>query len=111
MKKILGTGGGNSKLVHPGVRTGANSRGSSPASANQLGAATAFKREAVEAGRGYDGAKYGNEVALNSKSAPGQGRTIHPCGSQNQWGPANPGGPSPQPKDFLSAFGPERRKG
>jgi hypothetical protein len=87
------SGGGltSNKLVNVGVRTGAQSKGSSPASASQLGQSTAFTKEQVNAGRGYDGAKLGNEVALNSKSAPGQGRQIHACGSQGQWGPTNPG--------------------
>ena len=44
---------------------------SSPGSADQLGQSTAFKKEQVDAGRGYNPTKYGNEVALNSKSAPG----------------------------------------
>ena len=41
----------------------------------RLGQSTAFKKEQVDAGPGYNPTKYGNEVALNSKSAPGQGRT------------------------------------
>jgi hypothetical protein len=104
------TGGGSNKFVSPGIRTGSPSRGSSPGAANQIGASTAFKKEQVGAGRDYDGAKYGNEVALNSKSAPGQGRTVHYCGSQGTWGaPAR--GHSPPAKDILSAFGPDKRKG
>jgi hypothetical protein len=108
--KVLGTGGGNSKLVHPGIRTGSNSKGSSPAAANQLGQSTAFKKDQVEAGRGYDGAKYGNELALNSKSAPGQGRQIHPCGSQGTHGSVV-GKTPPESRDYLSEFGPEKSKG
>jgi hypothetical protein len=104
------TGGGSNKFVSPGIRTGSPSRGSSPGAANQIGASTAFKKEQVDAGRDYGGAKYGNEVALNSKSAPGQGRTVHYCGSQGTWGaPAR--GHSPPAKDILSAFGPDKRKG
>ena len=77
------TGGGSNKYVSPSIRTGTGSKGSSPGSADQIGQSTAFKKEQVDAGRGYNsGGKYGNEIALNSKSAPGQGRTIHPCGSQ-----------------------------
>jgi hypothetical protein len=48
------------------VSLGSPSRGSSPGAANQIGASTAFKKEQVDAGRDYDGAKYGNEVALNA---------------------------------------------
>ena len=49
------------------------SKGSSPGAADQLGQSTAFKKDQVDAGRGYNPTKYGNEVALNGKSAPGQG--------------------------------------
>ena len=36
----------------------------------------------------------GNEVALNvGRGGPGAGRTVSPCGSQGQWGPANSGLP------------------
>jgi hypothetical protein len=85
------TGGGSNKFVQPGIRTGSGSKGSSPGAAGQIGASTAFNKEKIDAGRGYTGAKYGNEVALNSKSAPGQGRTIMPCGSQGMHGSANQG--------------------
>jgi hypothetical protein len=109
MKK-LGTGGGSNKLVQPSVRTGSGSKGSSPAAAAQIGASTAFKTDQVDAGPGYNPTKYGNEIALNSKSAPGQGRTIHGCGSQGVHGPVNPGNSVPA-RDILSAFGPDKSKG
>ena len=109
MKK-LGTGGGSNKLVQPSVRTGAPRKGSSPGAADQLGQSTAFKKEEVDAGRGYNASQLGNALALNSKSAPGQGRTIHGCGSQGTFGPVNPGNSAPA-RDILSEFGPERRKG
>ena len=110
MKKLSGGGITSNKLVHPSIRTGSPSKGSVPGAADQLGQATAFRKEQVGAGRGYDGAKYGNELALNSKSAPGQGRTIHPCGSQGTHGPVA-GAPRPQGADILSEFGKERSKG
>jgi hypothetical protein len=106
----LGTGGGNNKLVNPSVRTGSPRKGSSPGSADQLGQSTAFKKEQVDSGRGYNASQLGNAVALNSKSAPGQGRTIHGCGSQGTHGPVNPGNSAPA-RDILSAFGPEKSKG
>jgi hypothetical protein len=108
----LGTGGGSTmnKNVSPSVRTGSGSKGSSPGSADQLGQSTAFKKEQIDAGRGYNPTKFGNEIALNSKSAPGQGRTIMPCGSQGTYGPVNPGNSAPA-KDILSSFGPEKSKG
>ena len=106
----LGTGGGNNKLVSPGVRTGTGSKGSSPGAADQLGQSVAFRKDQVDARPGYNPTKYGNEVALNSKSAPGQGRTIHGCGSQGTHGSVNPGNSAPA-RDILSEFGPDKRKG
>jgi hypothetical protein len=88
------SGGGSTmnKNVSPPVRTGSPSKGSSPGAADQIGASTAFKKDQVDARPGYDGAKYGNEVALNvGKGGPGTGRTIMPCGSQGMHGLANQG--------------------
>jgi hypothetical protein len=105
------TGGGSNKFVSPSIRTGSGSKGSSPGAADQIGQSTAFKKEQVDAGRAYNsGGKYGNELALNSKSAPGQGRTIHSCGSQGTHGPVA-GAPRPAGRDILSEFGPDKRKG
>ena len=110
MAKLTGGGIQGNKNVNVRVRTGTGSKGSSPGAADQLGQSTAFKKEQVDAGPGYNPTKYGNEVALNSKSAPGQGRTIHGCGSQGTWGPVNPSNSAPA-KDILSSFGPEKSKG
>jgi hypothetical protein len=104
------TGGGSNKFVQPSIRTGSGSKGSSPGAADQIGQSTAFKKEKIDAGPGYNPTKYGNEIALNSKSAPGQGRTTHYCGSQGTHGPVNPGNSVPA-KDILSSFGPEKSKG
>jgi hypothetical protein len=106
------TGGGilGNKNVKVGLRTGSPSKGSSPAAAAEIGASTAFRPDQIDAGRGYTGAPYGNQVALNSKSAPGQGRTIHRSGSQSQHGPVA-GQRRPMGPDILSAFGPEKSKG
>jgi hypothetical protein len=110
MAKLSGGGIQSNKNVSTPVKTGAPSRASSPAAAGQIGASTAFRKDQVDAGRGYTGAKYGNEVALNSKSAPGQGRTIHRSGSQSTYGATVPGHSAPA-KDILSEYGPDRRKG
>lgn len=82
MAKI--TGGGSNKFVQPGIRTGSASKGSSPASADQIGQSVAFKKDQVDAGRGYDGAKLGNELATNvGKGGPGTGRTLYGhCGTR-----------------------------
>ena len=109
MAKLSGGGIQSNKNVSPSVRTGTGSKGSSPGAADQIGQSTAFKKEQVDAGPAYNPTKYGNEVALNSKSAPGQGRTIHGCGSQGTHGPVNPGNSVPA-RDILSEFGPNKRK-
>jgi hypothetical protein len=111
MKAKSGGGSTMNKNVSPPVRTGAPSKATSPAAADQLGQATAFKKEQVDAGRGYTGAKYGNELATNvGKGGPGSGRTVMPCGSQGTHGSVNPGNSAPA-RDILSAFGPDKRKG
>jgi hypothetical protein len=110
MAKITGGGILGNKNVSPSIRTGSGSKGSSPGAAGQIGASTAFNKEKIDAGRGYDGAKLGNEMALNSKSAPGQGRTIHSCGSQGTHGSPDPGNSAPA-KDILNSYGPDRRNG
>src|SRR5262249_5031085 len=75
-----------------GIETGSPCKGTTPAAADQLGQATAFKKENVEMGKAYQGSKLGNEVALNvGKGAPGAGRTIMPCGSQGVHGPVSRG--------------------
>jgi hypothetical protein len=108
------SGGGitSNKLVRPEVRTGQPYKGTSPAAADYLGQATAFKKENVGAGPAYTGSKLGNEVALNvGKGGVGTGRTVHHCGSQGTHGPVNPGHSPPAGKDILSEFGPEKSKG
>ena len=113
-KKLTGGGILGSKNVNVGVRTGSPSKATSPCAASQLGQATSFKKENVEVGRAYNsGVKLGNEKALDvGKGGVGTGRTIHRCGSQNQYGPVA-GTSRPQSRDFLSEFGPDipgRRK-
>jgi hypothetical protein len=110
MKAKSGGGSTMNKNVSPPVQTGSPRKGSSPGAADQIGQTVAFKKEEIDAGRGYNASQLGNAVALNSKSAPGQGRTIHGCGSQGTHGPVNPGNSVPA-KDILSSFGPEKSKG
>jgi hypothetical protein len=83
-----------SKNVSPPVRTGSPNRATSPGAADQLGQATAFKKEQCDTGRAYDGAKLGNEVALNVKGGgPGKGREVFRSGSQGTHGPTVAGEP------------------
>jgi hypothetical protein len=87
MKKLSGGGILGNKNVNVGVRTGSPSKASSPAAAGQIGASTAFRKDQVDAGRGYNGAPYGNQLATNvGKGGPGTGRTVMPCGSQGTHG-------------------------
>jgi hypothetical protein len=105
------SGGGltSNKLVTPSVRTGAPNRDVNPAYAAQLGRSLDPKviARTPENTKAMPAPRYGNAVALNSKSAPGQGRTIMRSGSQSQHGEVA-GSPRPQGRDILSEFGPER---
>lgn len=105
-------GGGKSKVVHPGIKTGSASRGSSPAAAGQLGASAAFKKDQVDFGRAYTGAPYGNQLATNvGRGGPGTGRTLYgQGGTQGTHGPIA-GSPRPPSRDVLSQFGPNKSKG
>jgi hypothetical protein len=111
----------SSKLVHPGVRTGTGSKGVQPGYTAQLGNMKGshvtghdLDRSKVLIGKDAIGkpagntVKFGNELATNSGSAPGQGRTIHRTGTQGFHGAANPGNPRPAPqRDILRQFGPD----
>ena len=69
MAKLTGGGIQGNKNVNVGVRTGTGSKGSSPGAADQIGQSVAFKKDKIDGGPGFNPTKYGNEVALNSKSA------------------------------------------
>jgi hypothetical protein len=59
-----------------------------PERADQLGQSTSFKKEQCDTGRAYDGAKLGNELALNVQGGgPGKGRETFRSGSQGTHGP------------------------
>jgi hypothetical protein len=92
MAKLSGGGIQSNKNVNVGVRTGSPRKGSSPGSADQIGQTVAFRKDQVDAGRGYNASQLGNAKALDvGKGGPGTGRTVHKCGSQNQWGAPNRG--------------------
>jgi hypothetical protein len=106
-----GSGGGyhTRQHVEKPVRTGSGSHGVRPAYTNMPGAmqgnkvtsmrgTTDYTSERRETARSFNPVKYGNELALNSKSAPGQGRTHYHCGSQGVHGSTNPGSPRPNPQ-------------
>ena len=112
MAKLTGGGIQGNKNVNVGVRTGAPRKGSSPGAADQIGQSTAFQKDQIDAGRGYNASQLGNALATNvGKGAPGAGRTLYgQCGSQGSYGPVA-GTPRPPSRDILSEFGPEKRKG
>jgi hypothetical protein len=108
-------GGGIASRQHveKPVRTGRGSQGIRPAYTNMPGAmqgnkatsqpgTTDYTSERRETARSFNPVKYGNELALNSKSAPGQGRTHYHCGSQGTHGATNPG--SPRPNSYRDAL-------
>jgi hypothetical protein len=93
-------------LVHPSVRTGSGSHSTRPAGVNMLGAmqgnkatsqkgTTGYTGEKLHGGKSFQPVKFGNEIALNSKSAPGQGRRIYASGSQACQGQPAQGSPRP----------------
>jgi len=79
--------------VQPGIKTGSPNRGTSPGAADQLGQATAFKKEQCDTGPALP-SKLGNEVALNvGAGGPGKGREVFKSGSQGFHGSAVQGEP------------------
>jgi hypothetical protein len=106
-------GGGiqSNKLVNVGVKAGPpRTNIVSPASASQLGRSVAFKRDPLPIGTASQ-VPLGNQLATNvGKGGPGAGRDVHRSGSQGQHGPAV-SGHSPERRDILSEFGPEKSKG
>lgn len=113
MMKPGSQGLSSNKLVRPPVTTGSPSKGITPAHAAQIGTAlgdhtTEGKSTGYRGDQMYTKAlqtpKYGNEIALNSKSAPGQGRTIHRTGTQSTHGPVDPGNRTVLGADSLSPW-------
>ena len=103
-KSNAGGGPLSNKTKSVGLQTGAPAEGRNVKAVSQIGTAIDPKsREQMAAPRPAGGAvKLGNEVALNSKSAPGQGRTIMPSGSQHGLAPAKP---MPAGRNTLAEFG------
>jgi hypothetical protein len=122
MRRVTSGGGLTSnKLVRPGVKPGpASTNKISPRGVSQFGYATGAEIERagsygtrntalpVNAGT-MSQVPLGNAVALNVKGGgPGAGREVHRSGSQSLHGaPVHGSTPPGQPRDILSAFGPE----
>jgi hypothetical protein len=98
MPKIV-SGGGISSNKYVTSKAGGKvepvSRKASPAGAAQLGAAVQFRKEPLEAGKGYSPGEMpatGVKGTFNSASqGPGSGRTVYGSGSQS---------PTPQAKEM-----------
>jgi len=80
----------------------------SPEGVNQMGVATAFKKEPVISGRGYEPGPMpatGSRGTYNSANqGPGSGRTTYQSGSQQATPTAQP---MPAGREILGEFGPE----
>ena len=114
MPKIVSGGGLTSnKLVQSKQgKVEPVSRKASPAGAAQLGAAVQFRKEPLEAGKGYNPAPVppnGIANAQQGHEGPGPGgggRTIYKSGSQS---PTPEAREMPKGRDTLSEFGPGRK--
>jgi hypothetical protein len=118
-KKISGGGIQSSKLVRVGVNAGpSNSRIIDPRGVSQLGYSPG---STIRKGGGYTAENsalpmlqgtmkqvpLGNQLATNvGKGSPGAGRQVYKSGYQSLHGQPVQGS-TPQPKDILSAFGPD----
>jgi hypothetical protein len=80
----------------------------SPAGAAQQGMAVQFKKEPLEAGRGYEPGKMGptgsRGIYDGSAMGPGSGRTTYRAGSQSATPPARE---MLAGREILGAYGPE----
>jgi hypothetical protein len=110
-KAVSGGGERSNKLVQVGVKSGPpRTNVVSPASANQLGASVAFRKDPLPIGTAPQ-VPLGNALATNvGAGGPGKGRTVQKSGSQGLHGPVA-GAPRPMGPDILSQYGPERSKG
>jgi hypothetical protein len=89
------SGGGirSNKVVHHGIRT-ANRRTDvvSPSAVADLGASISYQRLPLIKSTAKEAVPMGNELVNNvGAGGPGKGRTIYPCGYQDQHGAAAKG--------------------
>jgi hypothetical protein len=113
MSKATSGGGINSyKVKSVGVKTGSKAKGIAPECAASIGIQRVTTRGYKEPVMpGPISVPLGNEVALNvGGGGPGAGRTVSKAGSQGTHGPVA-SNPIPAPRDILSDFGPNGKKG
>jgi hypothetical protein len=119
------SGGGitsNKYVTNKAPKVEPKSKAMSPEATAQLGAATAFKKPPLVAGKGYTPGALGptgvgKATTSTATSGPGSGRTTYASGSQGSYGPVArgetnraPDPPATAPgKDILRDYGPERR--
>ena len=112
MVKLSGGGIQSNKYVtsKSGQKVEPKARAARPGGINQMGVSTAFKKEDVIAGKGYEPKRMGDtgiaKAEYNSnREGPGSGRTIYRSGSQGVTPPATE---MPKGHDILSDYGPEK---
>ena len=120
------TGGGYGSSQHKDMRAGVKvepvANKANVAGVAQQGMATAFKKEPITQGKGYEPKSMpasGVPGYFNAaKEGPGSGRTIYRSGGQHQYGSPAPNAVnrSPDPpatgnrgQDILSSYGKDRR--
>jgi hypothetical protein len=123
--RIKSGGGINSNKVvqsRDGQKVEPVTHKANPAGVAQQGLATAFKKEPLTQGQGYEPKAMGPTGVPgqynSSAQGPGSGRTVYRSGSQSTYGPVNPGqvNRAPDPpatapgRDILSDYGPEVRR-
>jgi hypothetical protein len=107
MKIKSGGGYSSNKTVHSqGYKTEPKARTGNVAGVAQQGLATAFKKEPITSGRGYEPGpmpKTGSRGEFNAAATgPGSGRTIYKHGTQTANPPATG---MPAGRDILSEYG------
>jgi len=123
MKGSGGGGYGSSVVTERPVRTGTGSYATTPGYAGQLGqkqgshttraGESNYRGEPMHAGRSFNPAPYGNQVAASTVCGVGGSRTIYSSGSQSGGGghgSANPGNPRPTPSRHITGYGPDYRR-
>jgi hypothetical protein len=112
MVKLTGGGISGNKVVRcrSGMKVEPTTHRGNVAGVAQQGMATAFKKEPLTQGKGYDPGKMGNTGIANARKGPagagpgGYGRTIYRSGSQS---PTPPAHEMPAGRNTLAEYGPD----
>ena len=102
-KKLSGGGITSNKLVRSKApKAEPRSKAISPGAVDMIGQTVAFKKPPLEMGSGLGGPVGPTNNLVNGPK--GQGRTVHHCGTQGQYGQPNPGIPERQSTTFETFF-------